>query len=98
MEQYAGRPEQQQAWTAWADTDAKKYSMPVTYISEEKAKEYATKYNDVDSYVNEMYIKFISGLTSIDEFDTAYMASLESRGINDLIAMQQQAYDNYLKR
>lgn len=98
LEQYAGRPEQQQAWNAWYATDAKKYTLPVTYIAEDKLKEYATKFNDVDSYVNEMYIKFISGLEPIENFDTTYQQSLKARGIDDLIKMKQQAYDNYLKR
>lgn len=98
LEQYAGRAEQQQAWSAWSDTDAKKYGMPVTYIAEDKSKEYATKYNDIDSYVNEMYIKFISGLESIDKFDTEYMESLKTRGIERLLELQQEAYDNYLAR
>ncbi len=98
LEQYASRPEQQQAWNTWYATDAKNYIMPTTYIASDKLKEYATKFNDVDSYVNEMYIKFISGLEPIDNFDTTYKESLKARGIDDLIAMKQQAYDNYLKR
>lgn len=98
LEQYAGKPEQQQAWDNWYNTDAKKYVLPTTYIAEDKSKEYATKLTDVSSYVNEMYIKFISGLEPIDNFDTTYMESLKKRGIEDLIAMRQEAYDNYQKR
>ncbi|MGN1059189.1 MAG: extracellular solute-binding protein [Clostridia bacterium] len=98
LEQYAGRPEQQQAWENWYNTDARKYVLPTTYIAEDKAKAYATKFTDVTSYVNEMYIKFISGIEPIDNFDTTYMESLKKRGIEDLIAMRQEAYENYQKR
>lgn len=97
LEQYAGRPEQQSAWNSWIDTDGQSHRVPLVYIKEEKNAEYATKMTDVQTHWQEMLIKFISGIEPLENFDT-YLETVKSMGADDLIAMKQEAYNNFLKR
>ena len=97
LEQYAGTERQQNAWKNWLDTDAEKYVLPNLYILDEDKEEYATITNSINTYVNEMYVKFISGVEPIDNFDK-YIANLKKMGIDKVIAMKERAYQNYLKR
>ncbi len=97
LEQYAGKPEQQTAWSVWSNTDGQAHRVPLVYIDEEKNNEYSTKMTDVQTYWTEMIIKFISGIEPIDNFDN-YIAEMKKMGAEDVLALKQQAYDNYLKR
>jgi len=97
LEQYAGLPEQQQAWETWCNTDAVKYVLPNLYIPENKSSEYATKSTAISSYVDEMYVKFITGTEPIENFDK-YVKQLKKLGIEDVLKIKQEAYDAYLKQ
>ena len=44
---------------------------------------------------DEMEASFICGTTSMDEWDS-YQQKLKDAGIEEAIAMMQQAYDNYM--
>ncbi|MCL2832173.1 MAG: extracellular solute-binding protein [Treponema sp.] len=52
---------------------------------------------DVNTYVDEMTLKFITGAEPLSRFD-AYIAQLKSYGIEDAIAMNQKAFDNYMSK
>ena len=95
LEQYAGKPEQQEAWGRWINTDAESYVMPNVYIASDKLTEYSSKMTDIKTYTDEMYIKFISGVEPIKNFE-AYVAELKKLGIEDVLKMQQEAYNKYL--
>ncbi len=47
---------------------------------------------DIETYVEEMTLKFITGVTSLDEFDN-YLATLEGMDIAGAIAITQEQYD-----
>lgn len=97
LEQYASLPEQQSAWNAWIDTDGQSHRVPLVYIDETKNTEYSTKMTDVETHWQEMLIKFISGIEPIENFDK-YIEEMKSMGVDDLIAMKQEAYNNFLAR
>lgn len=97
LEQYAGKPEQQEAWNRWIDTDAESYVMPNVYIASEDLSEYSSKMTDIKTYVDEMYIKFISGVEPIENFES-YVSELKRLGVEDVIRMQQEAYNKYLEQ
>lgn len=97
LEQYAGRPEQQAAWNSWINTDGQSHRVPLVYIDEARNTEYATKMTDVQTHWQEMLIKFISGVEPIENFDK-YIANMKTMGVDDVIAMKQEAYDKFLKR
>lgn len=97
LEQYASLPVQQEAWKRWQNTEGRKHRMPTVYISDEKQNKYATTYSDIETYTNEMYIKFISGQEPIEKFDE-YVEKLKSMDIDFVLETQQEAYNNYLNR
>lgn len=97
LEQYAGLPQQQEAWNLWLDTDVFNYRVPSVNVAEEDATEYATILTDITTYRDEMYIKFVTGTESLDNFDK-YLANLEKIGLKRLTEIKQKAYEAYMAR
>ena len=54
------------------------------------------KYTEIETYMNEMVDKFIMGVEPLDNFD-AYVAKIESMGLQDVLKVYQAAYDRYMK-
>ena len=52
---------------------------------------------DIQTYVDEMTIKFITGVTPLSEFD-AYLATLKSLDVEQAIAITQAEYNAYLNK
>lgn len=60
---------------------------------------YTSNQSNIDSYVSEMVVKFILGTEELNDTTwAAYKKQLISYGLDDNIAIQQAAYDRYLKR
>ena len=57
----------------------------------------ADRMNEIETYVNEMTMKFILGQESLDNFD-AFTKNIEKLGINDVLKLKQDAYDRYQQR
>ena len=53
-----------------------------------------TYLTDIETYVKEMHIKYITGSESLDTFDS-YLSTLKSMGIEDLLEIKQAQYDRY---
>lgn len=96
LEQYMSRPEQQEASTVWAEPANEKRMPPIT-IAREDSSQYASIMNDIDTYKNEMIVKFIMGAESLDKFDE-YVATMRSMGIDEAIQMQQSGLERYNNR
>lgn len=75
--------------------ESSQYVLPslLMFTSEQNAV-ITEKMTDIETYVDEMIMKFISGRESIDNWDT-YVAKLQKMGIEDVIAVYQEAMDNY---
>jgi putative aldouronate transport system substrate-binding protein len=57
--------------------------------------EVLTRYQaDLESYMDEMHAKFVTGVESLDDFD-AYIAELDRFGIQEVNAVLQAAYDRW---
>lgn len=97
LEQYAGTEEQQEAWKNWQDTDAENYMLPNLYIASEDQSEFAKLGNTINTYTDEMFVKFITGVEPIEYFDT-YISELQNMGLERYIQIEQEAYDRYLTR
>lgn len=95
MEQYAATPQQKQAIEVWSSTNASKYLLP--YIYPDRASDLAKLQTSVNTYYNEMLMKFIMGIEPIDNFDK-YVDGLNSRGLKEILELQQAAYEKYLLR
>ena len=52
---------------------------------------------EIDTYIAEMVLKYITGAESLDTFDT-YQQTLKDMGIEEAIELTQKAYDNLLAK
>lgn len=96
MEQYAARPEQQEALTVWAEPSNEKRMPPVTIAREDNSR-YASIMNDINTYKDEMIVKFIMGAEPLDKFD-GYVVTMKNMGIDEAIEMQQSGLERYNNR
>ncbi len=53
--------------------------------------------NDINTYIDEMTLKFITGITPLSEYDN-YMAQLKSMGIEEAIAITQNEYAAFMSK
>lgn len=97
LEQYADLPEQKEAMEIWMDNDAAVYKLPRISINADTISEYSTLLSDLQTYRDEMTIKFIRGTESLDNFDK-YLETLESMGVSRIKEIVQDAVDEYYAR
>ena len=95
--QFYGRQQQKDALTNWLKTDVAKYKMPPVTISEEKVDDFSALSGEIDTYVSETSALFITGEKSIDEF-ADFQKTLKDLGVEEYIASEQDAYDEYMSR
>lgn len=73
---------------------SQKYILPKTLtLSSEQDEIRRTAMADIDTYVDEMVVKFITGREPLSNWD-AYVAKVKSRNIDDVIAVYQAALDS----
>ena len=83
-----------EAWMTDADFDWR--IPPITRTAEEGA-EFSRINTDLDAYMKEMYVKFVTGEKPLDEFDS-YVQTLESMNLARAIELQEAAYARYMAR
>ena len=98
MEQYAERPQQKAAQELWAQTDAAKYMVPSLSIAEKDQAEYSKLWADINTFVSEMMIQYITGTADLAKFETEYLGQLEKMGIKRVIELRQEALDAFNAR
>ncbi|MBR3761392.1 MAG: extracellular solute-binding protein [Lachnospiraceae bacterium] len=91
-------PQQEDATTRWANSNAADYVLPSLSIPGEDASEYSKISGDITTYYQEMIVKYITGEESLDTFESAYLATLEKMGVKRMIEIQQKALDAYNAR
>ncbi|MDQ1914142.1 extracellular solute-binding protein [Paenibacillus sp. GD4] len=96
MEQYASMPEQKDSIKIWSEPTNERKLPQVTPTSDESSK-FASIMNDVNTFKDEMFNKFIMGAEPLDNFDK-YVKTIEGMGIQDAIKIQQAALERYNKR
>ncbi|TDF98699.1 extracellular solute-binding protein [Paenibacillus piri] len=90
-------PAQKEAGPNWAKgTPERQYPMGVTPTLDEGRK-LASIMNEVNTYVDQMFLKFIMGNEPLTKFDD-YAAKLKQMKVDEAVSIQQAAYDRYLKR
>mgnify|MGYP000369202396 CR=1 FL=1 len=80
------------AWTSQMDAYTANPWRLNGVVDTDTASRIAEKQVDIDSYVKEMFVKFLTGTESLDNFD-AYLKTLESMGIQSIISDYQTAED-----
>lgn len=98
MEQYQTLPQQKEAIATWVDNDGKQYDLPTLSVSAEYADEYSKLANEIKTYVDEMFVKYINGTESLDNFESEYLATLESLGVDRYIELSQIAYEDFMSK
>ena len=66
-------------------------------LTPEEASRFNALFSDIETYVQEHNVRFITGSVSLDTYDS-YRDTLRSMGIEELIAIQQAGLDRYLAR
>lgn len=86
------------ASAVWAEADfSLRYPKAITLSAEQAEKVSAASNAGLFDYIAEMKWKFITGQEPLSNFDT-YVANLERMGVSDIVAVYQQAYDNYMAK
>lgn len=89
-------PAMENAKKVWAEPTGEK-QLPLITPSREESSKYSSIMTDINTYKGEMYVKFIIGSESLDQFDK-FVNTLESMGIAEATKIQQAALDRYNKR
>lgn len=76
------------------NTEASEYRLPSLSMTTEENDVYTTKYTPITTYINEEVMKFFVGDRDISEYD-AFIEKIKQMGIEDVLAVQQAAYDRW---
>jgi len=95
-QQMMALPQQYEAGQLLAKADISRYPPPITPTAEE-SRELASLQAEIQTYRDEMCVKFIVGDEPLSKFDD-YLAQMKKLGIDRAIAIQQGALDRYGKR
>lgn len=97
VEQYYVLDEQKQTPEVWGATNAIKHVMPPVTPTAEESKEFSSLMNEINTYRDEMTLKFILGTSELDDFDM-YVENLKSMGLERAIEIQNEALKRYQAR
>ena len=98
VEQFYSMPSQRRASELWAAQakEVKDFNVYGT-LTPEELEAIAYKTSETTGYIKEMYIKWLTGVESLDKFDE-YRDQLKQLGIEDVIKVKQQAYNRFKQR
>ena len=97
LSSYYAWEEQKQALQAWSANDAEKYIIADIAVPSELSDEYSAIYSEVNTFVQEQTVAFITGERSLDEFDS-YLDTLKQLNIDRMIEIYQIALDEFNAR
>jgi putative aldouronate transport system substrate-binding protein len=81
----------------WMDNNIKKYAFPPVTQTAAESDTIGAKWTNIDTYCQEMIIKFIIGTEPLSGYDR-FLATLKTYGIDDVLKARQAAYDRYQTR
>lgn len=97
LEQYYTLDSQRDTIEQWGATNARAYKVPPITPTADESKEFSTIMNEVNTYRDEMTLKFIFGTESLDNFDN-YVKTLEGMGLDRALEIQNAALERYNNR
>ncbi len=89
--------ERQEAYPIWSKYEATNFIPTTVTMTSDENTEYSNYYVEIESYVQENNVKFITGERLLDEYD-AYRETLKDMGIETCISLRQDALDRYNNR
>ncbi len=84
-------------WHVDVDKSLEQYMVdpwPFIYTTDDESNVMSQYMTDIQTYVDEMMISFISGITPISQFDN-YLKTLESMNIQEVLDVKTTQYDRY---
>ncbi|GIP15611.1 hypothetical protein J40TS1_12530 [Paenibacillus montaniterrae] len=81
---------------AWSSPTHEKRIPPVSIAIEDSSR-FASIMTDINTYKDEMILKFIMGAESLDNFDK-FVETIKALGIEEAIQIQQAALERYNNR
>jgi putative aldouronate transport system substrate-binding protein len=94
---FAHPRQQQDAYDKWSKTNMKKHLYPHATLLPEELDEASGILANVKTYVDEMFLKFVTDKEPIENLDK-YYEQLRAFDIEKLIDMKQRAYERFNKR
>jgi len=89
--------QQKKAVDQWKLTDTAKHQIPPVTATQEESSELSSVMNDVESYKQEMIVKFILGVEPLSNFDK-YVDQINKLGIDNAVKIKEAALVRYNKR
>ena len=89
--------EQKETPQVWGDHNGKAHRLPPVTPTTEESTELASITNELNTYRDEMILKFIFGDESLDNFDE-YVQNLENMGLSRALEIQNAALERYNAR
>lgn len=96
--QYFTKEEAKNAVYTWADCDSRETTLPTILPTQDESTEYASIYNELKTYVEEMTTKFINGTADIDKEYDNYLKTLNQLGLARATEIENAALDRYKQR
>lgn len=97
VEQYYTLPEQRDTIKVWGATNGAAHTLPAITPTSDESKEFSSIMNEINTYRDEMTLKFIFGQESLDNFDT-YVKNIEAMGLDRALEIQNAALERYNAR
>lgn len=95
--QYYTLDAQKEAIELWSDTNAGNHILPPVTPTVDESKEQAQIMNEINTYRDEMTLKFILGNKSFDEWDD-YVKTIKGMNIDRVLEIQNAALERYEAR
>lgn len=89
--------EQVDALSTWSSTNASEHILPPITPSAEESSDFSQIMTEINTYRDEMSLKFILGTKSFDEWDD-YVETIYAMGLQDAIDIENAALDRYNQR
>ena len=93
FEQYTPYEEQKEAVKLWSQQGSSR-QMPLLTFTQEETEVIVSKTTAVDAFLSEGFLKFVTGKTSMDEYDS-FVQKAKSMGLDDMIQVYQTALERY---
>lgn len=87
----------QSAYVTWSKYDASWWMPSRITMTADESTTFSSIYTDIETYVNESIVRFITGATSLDSYDE-FRNTLREMGIDKAIELKQAALDRYYNR
>lgn len=89
-------PKVEEAANLWSQAKSSG-NMPFVSLTVDESKNFASKMNEITTYADDMFLRFVIGVEPMENWDK-YVQRIKDMGIQELIDIQQAAYDRYMKR